>query len=500
MDTSKKAIIIGAGVAGIATAIRLCVQGFETSVYEKNSFAGGKMHDLLINGFHFDAGPSLFTQPGNVSELFDLAGEPIESYFRYHQLPVSCHYFYEDGSVIKAFGDKELFAKEIAEKTNDTQQSLLSYLDKAANIYNRIGNIFLNFSLHKRKTFYKAPLLKAITATRLPYLFRSLHQVNAKHFRDKRTVQLFNRYATYNGSDPYKAPGILSLIPHLEHNEGSFYPEGGMISIAKALYALAVKKGVHFYFDTPVQRIIHNDSKVVGIVANNVNINADIVVSNMDVYLTHKHLLHDESKAKKLLRQERSSSAIIFYWGIQKEFPELALHNILFAENYKAEFANLFNKKGIYQDPTVYINITSKEEPGIQAPVGGENWFVMINVPANKGQDWEAARAAARAAVISKINRVLKTDIEPLIVAEEIADPVTIEAATATYMGSLYGTSSNSKGAAFLRHPNFSKTIEGLYFAGGSVHPGGGIPLCLKSAKIVAELVVDANRKGSPVH
>ena len=500
MSTSPKAIIIGSGIAGLATAIRLRVQGFEVSVYEKNAAAGGKLHDLSLQGFHFDAGPSLFTQPGNIEELFELAGEPIEEYLHYHRLAVSCNYFYEDGSVIKAFGDKQLFAKEIAEKTNDTQQSLLSYLDKAANIYNSIGRIFLNFSLHKRKTFSRAPLLKAMSATRLPYLFRSLHQVNTGHFRDKRTVQLFNRYATYNGSNPYKAPGILSLIPHLEHNEGSFYPEGGMISIAHALYRLAVKKGVDFYFDTPVQRIIHNDRKVIGVVVNAQNITADVVVSNMDIYLTHKHLLNDDNRAKKILRQERSSSAMIFYWGIKKQFPELDLHNILFADNYQAEFEHLFGKKGIYHDPTIYINISSKQEPGIQAPAGEENWFVMINVPANKGQDWEAARNAARSAIISKINRLLKTDIEPLIAVEATADPATIEAATATYMGSLYGTSSNTKGAAFLRHPNFSREIEGLYFAGGSVHPGGGIPLCLKSAGIVAELVADARRKEPHAH
>lgn len=174
---------------------------------------------------------------------------------------------------------------------------------------------------------------------------------------------------------------------------------------------------------------------------------------------------------------------------MNREFKELELHNIFFSNNYKAEFNSLFNTKQLYNDPTVYINITSKCEANIQAPAGKENWFVMINVPANVGQNWEVYKQQAKDNIIQKLNRILQTNIEPFIEEEEILDPVLIESKTASYMGSLYGTSSNSKMAAFLRHPNFTNAIKGLYFVGGSVHPGGGIPLCLKSAKIMSELV-----------
>jgi phytoene dehydrogenase-like protein len=149
----------------------------------------------------------------------------------------------------------------------------------------------------------------------------------------------------------------------------------------------------------------------------------------------------------------------------------------------------------MYDDPTVYINITAKCEPGLQAPKGKENWFVMVNAPANAGQDWQSYREKYRRAIIQKLNRVLQTDIEPFIETEEVLDPVSIESATSSFMGSLYGTSSNSKMAAFLRHPNFTDAIQGLYFVGGSVHPGGGIPLCLKSAKIMSEMVKDDLKK-----
>jgi phytoene dehydrogenase-like protein len=168
------------------------------------------------------------------------------------------------------------------------------------------------------------------------------------------------------------------------------------------------------------------------------------------------------------------------------------MHNIFFSKDYEHEFHSIFNENTVCDDPTVYINITSKHKPD-DAPQAQQNWFVMVNVPPNKGQDWDALIALTKKAVLSKLSRLLKKDIEPLIINESILDPRSIESKTASYQGSLYGTSSNNRYAAFLRQANFSKQIQNLYFCGGSVHPGGGIPLCLLSAKIVSELIPKAN-------
>jgi phytoene desaturase len=494
MSGDFKAIIIGAGVAGLASAIRLAVQGFDVTVYEKNSYPGGKLSHFAVDDFNFDAGPSLFTQPENIITLFELANEPIAEYFQFEKVSITCKYFYENQVVINAFANNEEFAKEVYDKTGEDPEKVLSYLKQSENVYNNIGKVFLDYSLHKRKSIFKAPLFQAIKNTKANLIFGSLHQLNSAHFARTETVQLFNRFATYNGSNPYKAPGMLSLIPHLEFNEGVYYPKGGMKSITDALYKLAIKKGVHFEFGAPVEKIMHAEGRVTGVVVNDRNEYADVVVSNMDVYFTYKHLLKEEIKAEKLLKQERSSSAVIFYWGIAQKFPELQLHNIFFSKNYKAEFESLFSSKTISEDITVYINITSKMEEG-QAPVGKENWFVMVNAPSNADQDWQDLKQKCRNAVITKLNRILQTDLESLIEVEETLDPVKIEEQTASYKGALYGTSSNSKFAAFLRHPNFNTKIKGLYFAGGTVHPGGGIPLCLKSARLVGELVKEDYKK-----
>ena len=489
MKTQLHAVVIGSGVAGLASAIRLAVLGLQVTVLEKNSYPGGKLSHFEKDGFQFDSGPSLFTQPYNIEELFELAGENIRDYFQYSPVSIACKYFYEDGTIINAYNNAEKFAKELSDKLGENKESVNKYLDHSKKLYNNIASVFLNYSLHKLRSLFTAPLGKAIGTVQWKDIFTSMNKVNSNYFKNPHTIQLFNRYATYNGSNPYKAPGMLCLIPHLEYNEGIYYPKGGMISITNALYQLALKKGVQFCFNQPVQKIIQEHGNVKGVVAGNQNIDADIVISNMDVYGTYKYLLNDEEKSKQILKQERSSSALVFYWGISAGFSQLELHNIFFSENYKEEFDHLFLYKKIFNDPTVYINITSKCEPGIQAPSGKENWFVMVNAPANVGQDWASYKQQYRKNIITKLNRILKRDIEPLIETEEILDPIMIEEKTSSYMGSLYGTSSNSRMAAFLRHPNFSKQIKGLYFAGGSVHPGGGIPLCLKSAKILSEIL-----------
>lgn len=489
MHQQPTAIIIGAGIAGIASAIRLAVQGFAVTVFEKNSYAGGKINYFEKEGYCFDGGPSLFTQPQLIEELFALAGEPIENYFSYESVPVACTYFYEDGTVIHGYANGDKLAEELHNKVGEDKAAVKEYLQRSKQLYETIGNIFLNYSLHKMSTLQKAPIVKALMNTRLAYLFSSFHTFNKSRFKHSHTVQLFNRYATYNGSNPYQAPGMLSVIPHLEYNEGVYYPKGGMISIANALYQLALKKGVQFYFDRPVQQIIYRQHRAQGVVVGDKEHTTDVVVSNMDVYFTYRKLLHDEQKAARILQQERSSSAFIFYWGIGKTFPELGLHNIFFSSNYKEEFEHIFKLKQLYSDPTVYINITSKCEPGIQAPVGKENWFVMVNAPANTGQYTAEWQQQLKKHILFKLSRSLHTDIASLIEAETVLNPVTIEENTSSYMGSLYGTSSNSRMAAFLRHPNFSNKLKGLYFVGGSVHPGGGIPLCLRSAKIMSEMV-----------
>ncbi|MHA6248534.1 1-hydroxycarotenoid 3,4-desaturase CrtD [Pontibacter sp. CAU 1760] len=484
----KRAAIVGAGIGGIATAVRLALKGYQVTVFEANESFGGKMHEFWLGAYRFDAGPSLFTLPHLVDELFRLAGRKPQRYFRYTRLNPITHYFWPDGSRLKAYADPEDFAREAQQQLGVPAQDVREVLHRSKRLYNGTADTFLNKSLHKATTYLSPDVLKALGCLSDLGLTATMHEANAKRFTDPRFVQLLDRFATYNGSDPYQAPGTLNIIPHLEHNIGAFYPKGGMYAIASSLVQLAEELGVAFRYKEPVEQVVTLGGKVISVKTAQGNYNADIVVSNMDVVPTYRRLLPDHPAPEKTLRQPRSSSALIFYWGVKKQFPELHLHNIFFSEDYKTEFEHIFQQKTVGPDPTVYLNITSKMEPE-DAPASCENWFVMVNVPHHAGQDWPKLIADTRTSVLKKLSRMLHTDIESLIEQEQVLDPLLIEQRTSSFAGALYGSSSNNPMAAFLRHPNFSRQIDGLYFCGGSVHPGGGVPLCLLSAKIVADLV-----------
>jgi len=483
----KKAIVIGSGIAGIATALRLNKKGYEVSVFEASSYAGGKIHAFNTNGYRYDMGPSLFTMPHLVDELFSLHNKNPKDYFDYSKKEVVCNYFWDDGKRFSAPANQKEFINKASEKFSTPKKILANYLSRNREKYDLTENVFLKKSLHKWSTYLSLNTLKSLIQAYKLHINKSLDEVNGQYFKDPHLRQLFNRYATYNGSSPYKTPGIMSMIPHLEMHYGTFYPKGGMHQISQSLYKLALEVGIKFHFEEPVTSINIKNKIADGVTTQKSTYTAELVVSNMDVFSTYKHLLKEEKQPQKILQQERSSSAIIFYWGIKSKFPELDLHNILFSNDYNEEFKKIFDDKSLADDLTVYINITSKEDPN-DAPEGCENWFVMVNAPGNFDQDWPKLIAQARMSIINKINKVLNTKIENLIVSEDILDPIAIEAKTGSHRGSLYGTSSNSKFSAFLRHANFSSSYKNLLFCGGSVHPGGGIPLCLLSAKITAEL------------
>lgn len=483
---SKKILVIGSGIGGLALSIRLAKQGFQVTIFEKNSYAGGKLSELKIDGYRFDKGPSLFTMPHLIDELTNLISN--DNTFKYIKLETITHYFYEDGTTLKASADVNQLAEEIHQKLSEKKESVLNYLKRNAFYYKTTEDVFLKQSLHQIKNFINFKTLKGIILSPFLGLFSTMNQKNEAAFSNPKTIQLFNRYATYNGSNPYKAPGLMNMISHLEFNLGAYLPVEGMHQITKHLVQLAEEAGVIIKYNEQVEALeVDGTNQIKSVKSNGIAYHFDVVASDVDMHVLYKKLLPEKFTPKKLLQQEKSSSAFVFYWGIKKEFSALGLHNILFSEDYKKEFDCLFSSQTPTDDPTIYINITSKYCKN-DAPEGCENWFVMVNVPHNKNSVISYEKEL-RQNVVSKINRLLKTDIEPFIAVEETLSPADIENQTSSYGGSLYGNSSNNKFAAFLRHANYSSNIKNLYLVGGSVHPGGGIPLCLMSAKIASHLI-----------
>ena len=483
-----KAIVVGSGIAGIASSIRLAKKGYSVKVFETNSYPGGKINSFEKFGYRFDGGPSLFTMPQFIDELFELCGEDPKDHFSYIKKYIACNYFWEDGTKLVAYGNKKDFLNEVEKKLGVPKQKLIKYFNRSQNKFDLTAPLFLEKSLHKLNTFLSKETIEAIISIGKYDIFKTLHEVNEQMLEEPHLIQFFDRFATYNGSNPYQTSGMMSLINHLEQHYGTFLPVKGMISITNSLVQLAERQGVEFVYNSPVSQIIVKKNKAEGVECCKRLYESDIVISNMDINPTYNFLLPNEPKPKKILDAEPSSSAVIFYWGISREFKELDLHNIFFSNNYLHEFESIFNQNTVSKDPTLYINITSKDIQG-DAPKNSENWFVMINTPADNGQDWSLLVNKIRENVKKKITRNLGIDIDKYIETEEVLTPQIIKNKTQSHLGALYGPSSNNRLSAFLRHPNFSRKIENLYFCGGSVHPGGGIPLCLLSAKITADLV-----------
>jgi phytoene desaturase len=477
--------VIGSGIAGIAAAIRVAARGYAVDVYEANSYPGGKLREKHADGFRFDMGPSVFMLPGLIDELFVLCGKKPEDYFKYSPVSQPFRYFFEDGTTIDAQSDLEEFAKELELKTGLQRSVFERYLKDIALKYDITNEVFIENSLHVFKNFLTRKVLSGVLNFHKIDSFSTMDDINRRFFKDPRLIQIFNNYATYIGSNPLSTPATLNVIQHLELNTGIYLPDKGMYDIVRALVKLAEEMGVRFHLNTPVERILVADGGVKGIMTTNKQEHVyDRVISNMDVFFTYHKLLKDQAAPKKILDQPKSTSLICFYWGIKKEFPELSLHNMLFASEVNEEYESVFDRGEISNDPSLYIYISSKHVPG-DAPTGCENWFVLLTAPNDKAQNWDEIKQKIRTVVISKINRMLKTDIEPLICHEDYLTPAIIRDQYSSAFGAVYGNSSNSRFAAFLRHPNFSSKIKGLYFVGGSVHPGAGIPLCLNSAKIM---------------
>lgn len=319
--------------------------------------------------------------------------------------------------------------------------------------------------------------------------FRTVHQSVSRFFSDPRLIQLFNRYATYNGSDPFQAPATLNIIPYIEYGLGAYYIKGGIYRLVNALEMIARKRGVQIHTSVKVEKICQDNKRVDGIRVKGQKICADYVLCGSDAVVAHDELIDGHPvQREKLSRLEPSLSGMVFLWGVRGNHPQLAHHNIIFSSDYDAEFRQIFKHRRVPEEPTIYIAITSKADAA-DAPADGENWFVLLNMPyLAPGQMWQKEKVRMRSFVLDRLNQ-LGFDIKDRIEVEQIYTPQDFSELYASNQGSIYGISSNSKATAFKRVPNRSRILNNLYFAGGSVHPGGGIPLVILSGKMAASLI-----------
>ena len=491
---SKKVVVIGGGLGGLSGSLYLAAAGHEVHLYEKNDTLGGKVNQFIQNGFTFDTGPSLLTMPFVIDDLFESCGYDTTDFLQLQAIDTLCRYFWDDGTMLDArttIHDMQNEIKSLSTSDADRYEDFFNYSKR---LYDLTKDVFLYSPIHELKKILNLKNLPLLFHLRHLDAFRTVHQAVSHFFTDPRIVQLFDRYCTYNGSDPYKAPATLNIIPYVEYGLGGFYIKGGMYNLIKAMEKCAEKSGVIIHKNANVNKIYTNNEQVEGIAIGGDFVKADAVLCNNDVVSTFQLLIDGYEKyTEKLETLEPSLSGLVFLWGIKGEHKELEHHNIFFSKNYRQEFNHLFDDLNAPDDPTVYVAVTSKKDPS-HALNGYENWFVLVNMPYLNGQDWPFVVDHTREKIFNKLMKK-NIDIRNKIELENVFTPQYFSEKYASNRGSIYGISSNNRNMAFKRPPNRSKRIKGLYFAGASTHPGGGVPLTILSGKIAAELILENTNK-----
>jgi phytoene desaturase len=485
----KKIIIIGAGLGGLSAAIRLAMSGFAVTVLEKNANAGGKVNLVEAGGYKFDTGASLLTMPHVLRDVFEFAGKRLEDYLEIVPLDPICRYFWSDKTRFDASNDLQKTEREIERIEPRDVESFQKYLADSKRKYEIAGRTFLAHSLNDLPRLLRPKFLKDLFAVST---MKTLDAHNRKYFSSVKLQQLFNRFATYNGSSPFQTPATFALIPFVEFGLGAWFVKGGMYEIPKALEKLARELGVEFRFDAEIEKILIEKGKAVGVkLKNGEHLRSDLVVANSDAVETYRNLLPVKNKKnKKIESREPSCSGFVLLLGTRRKFPQLAHHNIFFSDDYKAEFDAIFKQKRPAGNPTIYVCAASKSD-ATQAPEGCENLFILINAPyTSEATNWKSEAAPYRDLIIKKLESFGLEGLESSIEFEQIITPVDFEEKYRANRGSIYGVSSNGIFSAFLRVPNKARDIENLYFVGGATHPGGGIPLVLLSGKMAAAMIL----------
>ncbi|CAN5234909.1 phytoene desaturase family protein [soil metagenome] len=487
---SQKATVIGAGLGGLAASALLARQGYAVSVYEKNNSPGGKMQQISASGYRFDTGPSLLTMPFILKKLFEQCGKDIRQYISWTESVPLCRYFYGDGTQFDNFAERNKTVEEINRFAPEDSESYSTFLDYSEDLYHRTADAFLFNPLYSLSDLKHLNFVDFLQID----AFSTVSEIVDEYFSSPYLRQFFKRFTTYNGSSPFKAPATLNVIPHVELNQGGYYVKGGLYQIALALQKLAVELGVKFHYDMKITSISIDGKSVKGIkTENNYIEECDLLFANSDATDTILNLIPKSSvsprKTKKHQTIEPSCSGFVMLLGCNRQWNQLRHHNIYFSKDYEQEFDDIFEKRQMPADPTIYIANTSYTDPD-HAPPHSSNLFILVNAPyvTNK-QNWTEIGNTYSTFLIDLLEKKGVTDLRESIEFSDIITPRDFLQTYGSNRGSIYGTSSNSKFAAFLRPRNKIRELENLYLVGGSTHPGGGIPLVVQSAFNAMELL-----------
>lgn len=480
-------LIIGAGIGGIAAAARLARSGYDVTVIEKNKHAGGRCDQIVRDGHRFDVGPTLLLMPEIFAQTYADLGQRMEDHLKLRRIDPTYRVNFDDGTRLALTSDMNAMKNQLEAIEPGSFGGLLRYLSEGHTNYHKSLKYFVGRNFHN--------LLEYFSPANLPLLFelKALvhHYDNVGHyFSDPRLKAAFTFQNMYLGLSPYDAPATYSLLQYAELGEGVWFPMGGLYRVIESLVSIAEAHGVRFVYNAPVQCIEVEGRRATGVtLEDGRRIPADAVVANADLPYVYRHLLPDQAKADRLDHLKYTCSAVMFYWGVDKVYPQLDMHNVFLSGDYRSSFDRIFKDKRLPDSPSFYVHAPARVDPAA-APEGQDTLFVLVpagHLDDRHPQDWAALKDQARSTVLGHLKQVGVTDLEQHIKFEISYTPRSWQGLYNLARGAAFGLSHNFTQVGYLRPHNRHDRYSNLYFVGSSTHPGAGVPMALLSARLTSE-------------
>ena len=500
MSTRPTALIIGAGIGGIATAGRLARSGYDVTVIEKNAKPGGRTDQLVRDGHRFDTGPSLFLMPEVFEETYEALGERMDDHLDLRRIDPTYRIRFEGDTELSLTSDLNAMQEQLEAIEPGSFGGYLRYIEEGHRHYKASLKYFVGRNFNSMTDYF--------SLRNLPLLFKlkalTKHYDNiGNYFTDPRLKAAFTFQNMYLGLSPYDAPATFSLLQYTELADGVWFPMGGMYRVIESLVEIVEGQGVKFVYNAPVERIEVDKAHATGItLADGQTMSADIIVANADLPYVYRSLLPDPEPVQKLDKLKYTCSAIMFYWGVDKEYPDLGHHNVFLASDYRASFDRIFDDYTLPDAPSFYVHAPARTDP-VAAPEGEDTLMVLVPVghlSPRTAQDWAALQERARTFVLQRLAELGMPDLADHIKFEVSYTPRDWKERYNLERGSAFGLSHNFMQVGYLRPQNRHKKYRNLYFAGSSTHPGTGLPIVLLSARLTTERILEdmAGARKSP--
>ena len=487
----SQVIVIGAGIGGIAAAARLARRGFQVTVLEKNEQPGGRLGRMRMDGYTFDTGATLFMLPDLYAQTFAALGERMQDHLDLRRIDPTYHLTFPADSQLQLTSDLQQMRTRLEAIEPGSFERMLHYLGEAGRIYDLSLPRLLGRDFRSLPEFINPRMLLLFLQLKALTLHTDYIR---RFFKDPRLQMAFTFQDMYMGLSPYESPATYSLMQYTELADGLWYPMGGMYRVTEVLTGLAEKLGVRFVYNAPVEQILVDGTRATGVrLADGRVLSAGTLVANADLGYVYRSLLPDAAAADRLDRKEYGCSTIMFYWGLDQQYPQLGPHNLFLAGDYRQSFADIFKHTGMPAEPNFYIHAPVRLDPSM-APAGHDTWYVAVPVGhLNKQapQDWPRLQAQARAFILQRLARLGLPEVASHIRTEVSFIPQDWQDRYNLPLGSTHGLSHKLTQMAYLRPHNRHSRYHNLYFVGASTHPGTGVPTVLISAGLAAQRILE---------